>query len=56
MRQAVIIVPILFLLALAALAFMFYRGTQSQTACAGDECQNLTADQLADLVIEARTQ
>lgn len=56
MRQAIIIVPVLFLGALALLGYLLYDKTQSGTACAGEQCENLTADQLADMAIEARTQ
>lgn len=55
MKQVLILVPIFFLLALIALGAMLYRGTQSETPCTGEGCANLTADELADLVIEART-
>lgn len=56
MKQVLIVVPILFLLALIYLGYTLYRGTESNTACTGDECLELTADQLADRAIEARTQ
>lgn len=54
MKRALILVPILFLLALVYLAYTLYEGTQSNTACRGEECENLTADQLADRAIEAK--
>ena len=55
MKQVLILVPIFFLIALIVLGVMMYKGTQSETPCTDDGCENLTADQLADLVIEART-
>lgn len=55
MRKVIIVVPVLFLAALVALALMLYKKTESDTACVGEQCEDLTADQLADMVIEART-
>lgn len=56
MKQVLIVVPALFLLALIFLAVLMYRGTESNTPCTGAGCADLTADELADKVIEARTQ
>ncbi len=55
MKQVLIFVPALFLLALIFLGVMLYRGTESSTPCIGEECAGLSDDELADRVIEART-
>lgn len=53
MRSALILVPILFLVALIALGLTLYKKTNSDTACMGEECAQLTAEELADRAIEA---
>ena len=56
MKQNLIVVPLLFLGALIFIGAILYSVTSSKTACTGEDCEELSSDELADLVIEARTQ
>lgn len=54
MRQVLILVPALFLLALIFLGVTMFRSTEANTPCTGEACAQLTDQELADKVIEAK--
>lgn len=56
MKKVLVVVPAIFLLALIFLAVVMYQGTESNIPCTGAECAELTADELVDRAIEAKTQ
>lgn len=54
MKTAIIVVPMLFLLALIYLAYVLYISTEAHTPCVGEACAQLNTDELLDRATEAQ--
>lgn len=55
MKQALIFVPIFFLVALIAIGTMLYSNTNTRAGCTGEDCDELSDVEYIDMTLEARS-